>query len=169
MKTSILAAAIVASLSAPLAWADDMPMGGKPMAADKPAPTMDMGRGAAMPAAAAAPATNMGTDKPAAPMQAHMAKMRRQMERIATTTDPKARETLMQEHMQTMQESMKAMRGMGNATTNAGAQAADQKAGMPNGDAQQRLDMMEKRMDMMQEMMEQMMERDKASKSMGRM
>jgi len=35
------------------------------------------------------------------------------MEKLRATTDPKERQKLMQEHMQTMQENMKAMRGMG--------------------------------------------------------
>lgn len=168
MKTSMLAAAIVASLSAPLVWADDdMPMGGKPMA-DKPATTMDMGKGAQQPAAPAAPGMNMGADKQAGPTKANMDKMHQQMDKIKKTTDPKARQKLMQEHMQTMQDNMKSMRGMTGSNMN-GGQTSGQKAGMPNGDAQQRQDMTDKRMDMMQDMMEQMMERDKAAKPMGHM
>lgn len=141
MKISILTAAIVAALSAPVAWAEDMPMGGKPMA-DKPATA----------AAPAAPGMNMGTDQPAGPSQASMDKMHQQMDKIMSTSDPKARQKLMQEHMQTMQDNMKAMRRMSS---------------MKSNDQQKRQDMTDKRMDMMQDMMEQMMQRDKAAAPMG--
>jgi hypothetical protein len=144
MKTSILISAIVAcALSAPIASAQD-----------KPGMNMDMDK-----------------DKQMAPMQENIKKMQHQMDMIATTTDPKERQKLMQEHMQTMQENMKAMRSMGGPTMKGGGMAMDDKkgGGMMGGDVKKRQDGMEKRMDMMQMMMEQMMQRDPAAKPMGHM
>ena len=102
MKTSILAAAIIAALSVSMASAQD-----------KPAMNMDMGKAAQKPSAPAKPAMNMDTDKQGAKTQANMEKMQQQMDKIAATTEPKERQKLMHEHMQTMQESMKSMGGMG--------------------------------------------------------
>ena len=102
MKTSILAAAIIAALSVSMASAQD-----------KPAMNMDMGKAAQEPSAPAKPAMNMDTDKQGAKTQANMEKMQQQMDKIAATTEPKERQKLMHEHMQTMQESMKSMGGMG--------------------------------------------------------
>ena len=151
MNASFIAAAIVAALSVPIASAQDKP------APAKPAMNMDMGKPAPGPAAPTMPAMNVETDKQSAQTQANMEKMQQQMDKIATTTDPKERQKLMQGHMQTMQENMKAMRDMGN------------KGSMPNSDMQKRQGMTDKRMDMMQEMMNQMMQRDKAMKPMGDM
>ena len=108
MKTSILAAAIVAALSAPIASAQDKP------APAKPPMNMDMGKTAPDTSAPAAPAMNMEKDKQDAKIQAEMEKMQQQMDTIASTTDPKERQKLMQEHMKTMQENMKSMQGMGS-------------------------------------------------------
>ena len=102
MKTSNLAAAIIAALSVSMASAQD-----------KPAMNMDMGKAAQEPSAPAKPAMNMGTDKQGAKTQANMEKMQQQMDKIAATTEPKERQKLMQEHMQTLQENMKSMGGMG--------------------------------------------------------
>ena len=101
MKTSILAVAIIAALSVSTAYAQD-----------KPAMNMDMGKAAQQPAAPAKPAMNMNTDKDGAKTQANMEKMKQQMDQIATTTEPKERQKLMHEHMQTMKDSMKSMGGM---------------------------------------------------------
>lgn len=43
----------------------------------------------------------------------NMKKMREQMSRIHSTSDPQERQKLMEEHMQSMQDAMKAMKGMG--------------------------------------------------------
>ena len=90
MKRSILCAVVTAiALSAPIVLAQDTkPVPGKPAAA-------------------------MEMDKQMARMQEQMKRMQDQMDRIHKTTDPKARQKLMQEHMQTMQEGMKMMGGMG--------------------------------------------------------
>ena len=101
MKTSILAAAIIAALSVSTAYAQD-----------KPAMNMDMGKAAQQTAAPAKPAMNMDTDKDGAKTQANMEKMKQQMDQIAATTEPKERQKLMHEHMQTMKDSMKSMGGM---------------------------------------------------------
>ena len=102
MKTSIFAAVIITALSASVASAQD-----------KPAMNMDTGKAAQQPAAPAKPAMNMDADKDGAKTQANMDKMKQQMDQIATTTEPKERQKLMQEHMQTMKDSMKSMGGMG--------------------------------------------------------
>ena len=43
------------------------------------------------------------------------------MAKLRATTEPKQRQTLMQEHMQTMQENMNVMRGMGGPMTMGGS------------------------------------------------
>ena len=147
MKNSLLISTFVAcALSAPIASAQE-----------KPAP--------------ASPAMSMDTDKQNSQMQENIKKMQHQMDMIATTTDPKERQKLMQEHMQTMQENMKAMRSMGGPMMKGGGMAMGDKkgGGMMGGDVKTRQDGMEKRMDMMQMMMEQMMQRDPAAKPMGHM
>ena len=101
MKTSILAAAIIAALSVSTAYAQD-----------KPAMNMDMGKAAQQTAAPAKPAMNMDTDKDGAKTQANMEKMKQQMDQIAATTEPKERQKLMHEHLQTMKDRMKSMGGM---------------------------------------------------------
>jgi hypothetical protein len=85
--------------------------------------------------------------------------MQEQMDRIRQTKDPKTREKLLQEHMQTMQKQMQDMRGMGGETM---MEAMGQKGGHGMGsesgmDPEARQRMMQDRMDMMQMMMEQMM------------
>ena len=146
MKTSILISAIAAcALSAPAAFAQDK------SAPAKPAMSMD--------------------DKQTAPSQENMKLMQQQMDKIATTTDPKERQKLMQAHMQTMQENMKSMRGMGGPMMKGGmgmggGMMSDKKGGMKDGDMNKRQEMTEKRMDMMQMMMEQMMQRDQVKDSM---
>ena len=168
MKTSILAAAIIAALSVPIASAQDK------SAPAKPAMNMDMGKAAPEPSSPATPATKADTDKQSANIRANMDRMRQQMDTIATTTDPKERKKLMETHMQTMQENMKMMRDMGSPKMKDGGERGamamgNKKGSMPNSDMQKRHDMMDTRMDMMQEMMEQMMQRDKAMKPMGHM
>ena len=146
MKTSILISAIAAcALSAPIAFAQE-----------KPTP--------------AKPAMNMD-DKQAAPSQENMKLMQQQMDKIATTTDPKERQQLMKAHMQTMQENMKSMRSMGGPMMKGGmgmggGMMSDKKGGMKDSDMNKRQEMTEKRMDMMQMMMEQMMQHDQVKDSM---
>ena len=108
--------------------------------------------------------------------QDNMNKMQQQMDKIRATKDPKARQKLMEEHMQTMQQTMKMMRGAGGAAASGqgehgGMGKGGQKGGMAAGDDMKaRQDTMEKRMDMMMMMMEQMMQRDQMqSAPMGHM
>ena len=151
MKTSILISAIAAcALSAPMAFAQEKP------APAKPAMSMD--------------------DKQTPPSQENMKLMQQQMDKIATTTDPKERQKLMQAHMQTMQENMKAMRSMGGPMMMDDKKSGGMmekkggmKGGMKDGDMNKRQEMTEKRMDMMQMMMEQMMQHDQAKDSMPHM
>jgi hypothetical protein len=82
------------------------------------------------------------------------------MNRIQQTTDPKERQKLLQEHMQTMREQMKDMRAMGGGMM-MGMMGQEKGKGMHDGtmmDPKSRGKMMQDRMDMMQMMMEQMME-----------
>lgn len=96
-------------------------------------------------------------------MQDQMRKMQMQMDDIRKTTDPKKRDRLIDEHMQSMQDGMEMMRGMGGGMMQ-GMMGGDMHSGkamqggnMPKADDMMgRMDMMEKRMDMMQMMMEQM-------------
>ena len=90
-------------------------------------------------------------------MMAGMEKMQQQMQRLMQTQDPKDRDKLLKEHMQTMQEQMKMMSGMmGQGMMKDGGMAGGAKGGqgMPTD---QRMQMMEQRMDMMQKMMDQML------------
>jgi len=150
MKTSILISAIAAcALSAPTAFAQPTPVPAKP------AMSMD----------------DKQTQTP--PSQENMKLMQQQMDKIATTTEPKERQQLMKAHMQTMQENMKSMRGMGGPMMKGGMGMGpgmmEKKGGMKDGDMNKRQEMTEKRMDMMQMMMEQMMQHDQAKDSMPHM
>jgi len=155
MKTAILTTLIVAcaATAAPLS------------AADKPASNNQ------------APGMTMGMDKQMAQMQGNMKTMQQQMDKLRATTDPKAKQKLMQEHMQTMQDHMTMMRGMGGPIMQGGGQPGGMggMAGMSgmgskkdaaSGDMAQRHDMMVQRMDMLQMMMEQMMQHDQMMPSM---
>ena len=168
MKTAFVAVVIsYAALSSPIAMAQEKPapvnpaMGmGVPKSAQEPAPNT------------AARGADMEMQRPR--MQANIEKMHQQMEKIATTTDPKERQKLLQEHMQTMQENMKMMRDMGKPAMSGegspgGMAIGEKKGGMQNDDAMKRQEMTETRMDMMQMMMEQMMKRDEAMKPMPHM
>ncbi|MDP2639351.1 MAG: hypothetical protein Q8Q16_01595, partial [Betaproteobacteria bacterium] len=146
MKTSILAAAIVAgALSAPIVSAQDksLPAPANVSARDKSAP--------------AKPAMRMDMDKQMSKMQENMKTMQQQMEKLGATTDPQERQKLMQEHMQAMQENMQAMCAMGGPMMMASGQPGGMEMGgkkkMAGGDMMQHHAMMEKRMDMMQMMM----------------
>lgn len=85
-------------------------------------------------------------------MNMDMSKHMPQMEKIRATSDPKERQQLMRDHMQSMQDNMKMMHGMSGPMT--------------MGDMMKRHAMMEQRMDMMQMMMEQMMQRDQVMEPM---
>ncbi|WP_426338604.1 hypothetical protein ACN9MZ_19500 [Pseudoduganella sp. S-14] len=102
-----------------------------------------------------------------------MKKMVAQMEQIRATRDPKERERLMQQHLDSMHEGVRAMRPAGGGMMQmmgcqmmrgqdkASAQSCPMTGGGHVKPAQaERMDMMEKRMDMMQMMMEQMVERE---------
>jgi hypothetical protein len=107
--------------------------------------------------------------------------MQQQMDRIRQTKDPKERQKLLQEHMQSMQEGMSMMRGMGGPmmmgmmggqkdAMGPGMMGGGQKGGMGPGmmgggpmagmDPKQQQEFTQRRMDMMQMMMEQMMQHD---------
>jgi len=111
-------------------------------------------------AGAAAPAADQTIQK----MQANTKKMENQLEKLAKTKDPKERQQLLQQHMQTMMENaamaqcMTAKGGMGMM---GGMMGPSMGMGMIGGGGPQdpmtnRIQMMEKRMDMMQMMIEQM-------------
>ena len=147
MKTAMLISVFVAcALSAPLVSAED-DMAAPP----KPAMSMDM-------------------DQQLPQMEQNMKNLQLQMDKIHKTTDLKARQKLLDAHMQAMQEQMKAMRGMGGPTMKGGAEHGGmmmgaEKGGMKNDDPMKNQEMMIKRLDMMQMMMEQMMERDQVTQT----
>jgi protein CpxP len=122
-------------------------------------------------------------------MQEQMKKMHEQMQKIQATTDPQARQKLMQEHMQSMREGMKMMHGMGGGMMGGkkGAPmmeegASDKGAGMDKDSMEgmhkdgmrmgmmmkKRHQMMEQRLDMMEKMMDQMLEHEAAEQQMER-
>lgn len=143
MKTMILFTAIAAcALSGPIASAQDK-------------------------AVPATPTMAMGANHQMTQMQANITEMQAQMARIRTTTDPKERQKLMQEHLQTMQASMNMMRGMmtGPMMTNcahAGGMAMGGGQNMSSADMTQHQQMMEQRANMMQSMITQMQEHQEA-------
>lgn len=95
-------------------------------------------------------------------MQGYMSAMRTQMSELHQATEPKERERLLHEHMQTMQSMMGLMQSLGGGMMGQmkdghmhGHMGAGQTgAGQLGGDMMQ----MQNRMDMMQMMMQQMME-----------
>lgn len=109
--------------------------------------------------AKAAPAAPADAGKSIQTMKKNTGKMQVQLDRIARTKDPRERQKLLQEHMQTMRENM--MLGKGMMGDMMGCPMMEGGMGMMGGGAapdatMQRMNMMEKRMDMMQMMMEQM-------------
>jgi hypothetical protein len=98
-------------------------------------------------------------DKQMAQMDEQMKKMQEQMARIQKTTDPKERQKLMREHIQSMRQGMGVGRGPAGAM--AGGMMGDTgkapDAKMWN-EMQQHQGYMEKRMHMMQMMMDHMMQ-----------
>jgi hypothetical protein len=58
------------------------------------------------------PKPGSGCNMDMAPMQERMTRMRGQMEKIRSATDPKEKERLMEEHYKSMQQSMSMMQGM---------------------------------------------------------
>jgi len=112
------------------------------------------------------PATASGAPAPAGDaqdaatmqkMQANMKTMRELMTKIQTTTDPAARRSLMQQHLQLMHTQMQLMHGMGPMSGQCGA--------MMGGETTTPHPMMQDRMNMMQMMMDQMMQREDVSES----
>ena len=110
---------------------------------------------------AAAPTAEQTIQK----MQANTKRMQSQLEQMAKSKDPKQRQKLMQEYMQTTRENMMAGRGMmgdmmgcpmmedGMMGGGMGMGMMGGKGGMAGQDnmmMEKRMDMMEKRMDMMQ-------------------
>lgn len=95
-------------------------------------------------------------------MDAHMKKMRAQMDRIMATTDPAERRRLMQEHMVSMRQGMKMMKGMTGCPMMAGGMKSGEPGKMemkPMGMGSMMChQMMEKKMEMMQDMMEGLIE-----------
>ena len=112
-----------------------------------------------------APACAEG-DKAVQKMQESVKKMQVQLDKIQETKDPKARQKLMMENMQTMRENMmlgeKMMLGKGmmpemmDCPMVKGGMMDEGEAGASPDAMMDRMNMMEKRMDMMQMMMEQM-------------
>jgi hypothetical protein len=111
---------------------------------------------------AGAPSTESTIQK----MQANTKKMEDQLEKMAKSKDPKERQQLLQQHMQTMMQNAamaKGMMGMDCPMMSGGMGMGMMGQGgmgmMGGGEAQDpmanRMEMMEKRMDMMQMMMEQ--------------
>jgi 50S ribosomal subunit-associated GTPase HflX len=120
----------------------------------------DQGPKASAPASAA-------DNKAAQKMQENVKKMQAQLDKIQKTKDPKARQKLLQEHMQTMRENMmlgkSMMPGMMDCAMMKDGMMGGGMGMMGGGEAgaspdamMNRMNMMEKRMDMMQMMMEQM-------------
>ncbi|HVK54983.1 MAG TPA: hypothetical protein VM532_08135 [Burkholderiales bacterium] len=152
MKTFLLALPLCLSLASGPVWSED---------AHHPDEQKKTASGTVKSAAASSAKTDKVADKQQIPMQENMKKMQAQMAKIHQTTDPKERERLLQDHMQTMREAMQSMRGMGG-----GMMMGMMNGGMAGRSAQQNAapgnNAMERRMDMMQMMMEQMMEHQKA-------
>jgi hypothetical protein len=108
-------------------------------------------------------------------MQTKMRDMQALMDRIHSTTGPKERRKLMQEHMRAMQDGMATMRSMSRPMTTHGGQGGgmamgDGKAapggkGMMDGDVMHHHQMMEERLGMMEMMMEQMLQHQQMSES----
>jgi hypothetical protein len=109
---------------------------------------------AQLPTAAAQPAAEVGQ------MQARMQEMQALMERIRSTSDPKVRQRLMDEHMRAMHDGMammgRMMGGQGGQERGAECPRNDSECRMRQMQDEQR--MMGERMGMMQMMMQQMMD-----------
>ena len=121
----------------------------------------------------AAKAQAAAPDKQFTAAYSQMKQMTAQMEKIKATKDPKERQRLMQEHMDSMHAGLQALRPTGGGMMQMmGCQMMKDKPGgsapacpmMDSAGARkgpgERMDMMEKRMDMMQMMLEQMAERE---------
>ncbi len=149
MKRSLLRIVLTAAaLSAPMAFA-----------VDEHHPDTDKGSAPATKAAPSKAVATKGMDM--SQMQGNMKKMQEQMDKMQITADPKERQKLMGEHMQTMMAGMKGMHGMSGDSMMDGG-----KGGMADGNMMKRQEMMAQRMDMMQMMMEQMMQHQKAQEEL---
>ena len=112
-------------------------------------------------------AAGMKMDK----MQKKMKKMQDLMAKIQSTDDPKERQKLMEEHMESMRDGMKMMRGMGGKPkgehpAEGGGEKDTDKGGMMGGMMMKKHQMMEDRLDAMQKMMEQILEHEAAEQDM---
>ena len=115
-------------------------------------------------AAPAKPAMSMPMDAHMSQMHTNMTLMQSQMDTIRATTNPLARQKLMQAHMQTMQDSTAMMRsmdkpmsmdgGQGGGMAMGGDKGKPGDKGMMGGDMMKHHQMMEERMGMMQTMMD---------------
>ena len=127
------------------------------------------------------PDASANDDKAAAPrpdrMQERMKKMQEQMQKIHATRDPKERQKLMEEHMESMRKGMKMMHGMdrkpkGERPPQDGGEKGAENSGeigeMMGGMMMKKHTMMEDRLDAMQKMMEQMLEHEAAEQEMER-
>ncbi len=74
-------------------------------------------------AAPAKPAMRMEMDAQMSRMHENMSAAQQQMDKFRATTDPKGRQKLMRDHMQTMQDSMTLMHNMKGPTMMGGDQA----------------------------------------------
>lgn len=156
-KTTMLAAVAMLSMAATPLYAVDEhhPEKAQQTAAPKATPAE------AQPEAAA--------DRQIAQARDTMRKLQEQMGKIRQTSDPKERQKLMKEHMQTMQEGMRELRGMGGMKKpegKAGAPREGMQGGMMMGDMMKKHEMMDMRMEMMETMMEQMMQREEMREGM---
>jgi hypothetical protein len=140
LKCNVIAAAILALMVSPAIANDEHQHD------QKSAPAAEAGPQVEKPAA----------DSKSMAMMDAMKKMQEQMEKLRTSNDPKEREKLLMEHMQTMQDAMGSMRGMGG-----GMMAGPAGGGPGQGDMRGGQANLEQRMDMMQMMMEKMMQHQK--------
>ncbi len=152
-KITILTAATCLSLVATSLYADDAH---HPEKAQKTTDTK-----AAAAAGAKSVETESATDPQIKRAQETMRKLQDQMGKIRQTNDPKERQKMMQEHMQTLREGMMTLHGMKKMEGGGG-----QDGMMMGGDMMKGHDMMEMRMDMMEMMMDQMMQREETRASM---
>lgn len=122
---------------------------------------------------AAKPVQAPDAEKSVQKLKENARKLQAQTDKITKTRDPKERQKLLAEHMQTLQESMMTAKGMQAGGMNCpmmggdqggggmmgmmhGGQGGGMTCGMP-GEMMKRHEMMEKRMDMMQMMLENLM------------
>jgi hypothetical protein len=99
-------------------------------------------------------------DKQMSRMHQNMTDAQHQMDQFQATADPKARRTLMQEHMRTLLDSMAIMRAMADHPMKDGGHDGGMHQPPAGGDMKPRHDMMHGHMQMMQMLLEQMMQQE---------